>query len=111
MVPSGPLPVPEDSAGLPLGDRLQETETVLRGRGFREMPVLAWAALEAAKDGTRPNFIEKALRLAPGTPGVLFEAARQSGGTGAYGKAVFALFASFPGMIWLLSTLGVALGL
>lgn len=111
LVPRGPLPVPEDSAGLPLGDRLQAAETVLRGRGFREMPVLAWAALEAAKDGTRPNFIEKALRLAPRTPGVLFEAARQSGGAGAYGKAVLALLASFPGMIWLLSTLGVALGL
>ncbi len=110
-VPTGPLPVPEASAGLPFGERLQQAEAVLRGRGFRELPVLAWAALDAAKGGTRPNFVQKALRLAPRTPGVLFEAARQSGDMGAYTRATFSLLQSFPGVVWLLSTLGGALGL
>jgi tetratricopeptide (TPR) repeat protein len=109
-VPSGPLPVPEQGADLPFGERLQEAEMALRERGFRELPILAWAALDAAKDGTRPNFIEKALRLAPRTPGVLYEVGRQRGDAGAFPKAAFALLKSFPGLLWLLSTFGVALG-
>ncbi len=109
-VPSGPLPVPEQAADLPFGERLQEAEAALRERGFRELPLLAWAALDAAKDGTRPNFIEKALRLAPHTPGVLYEVARQRGDRGAFPKAVSALLESFPGLLWLLSTFGIALG-
>lgn len=110
-VPAGPLPEPEDAVGLPFGERLQRAETGLRDRGFRELPVLAWAALEAAKDGTRPNFLQKAVRLAPRTPGVLYEAARQSGKRSGYSTAALSLLQSFPGVVWLLATLGVAGGL
>ena len=110
-VPTAPLPEPELVAELPFGVRLEQAEVLLRERGFRDLPVLAWAALDAAKDGTRPNFVEKALRLAPTTPGILFEAARQSRDRWAGVMAAFSLLGSFPGMLWLLSTLGVALGL
>ena len=110
-VPTAPLPEPEAVAELPFGLRLEQAEVLLRERGFRDLPVLAWAALDAAKDGTRPNFVEKALRLAPTTPGILFEAARQSRDRWTYVKAAFSLLDSFPGMLWLLSSLGVALGL
>ncbi len=110
-VPTAPLPRPEAAADLPFGLRLEQAEMFLRARGFRDLPVLAWAALDAAKDGTRPNFVEKAVRLAPTTPGILFEAARQSRDRWAYVTAAFSLLDSFPGMLWLLSSLGIALGL
>ena len=105
-VPTGPLPEPEGAAALPAADRVLAAAAVLRERGYHELPVLAWALLDAARAQKQDALAERAVELAPGTPGVRFEAARLTGNPLEVVAAVRALGSDLPGLLWLLALAG-----
>jgi tetratricopeptide (TPR) repeat protein len=110
VVPTGPLPEPESGATQPPVERVQKAAQALRERGFEELPILAWALLETARAEGRPELVEKAVELAPGSPGVRFEAARISGDPLEFLFALRALSTSLPGALFSLALAAVVLG-
>ncbi|MFI5316386.1 MAG: hypothetical protein ACHQ6T_11845, partial [Myxococcota bacterium] len=110
LVPTGPLPEPESSAQAPTPDRVLAAATALRDRGFDELPILAWALLETARSEGRPELVERAVELAPDSPGVRFEAARISSDPLQLALALRALATSLPGALFALAFAGVVLG-
>ena len=110
VVPTGPLPEPETAAALPTAERVQKAAEALRERGFEELPILAWALLETARAEKRPELVEKAVELAPGSPGVRFEAARISGDPLEVFFALRALATSLPGALFALSLAAIVFG-
>jgi tetratricopeptide (TPR) repeat protein len=110
FVPTGPLPEPETAAALPTAERVQKAAQALRDRGFEELPILAWALLETARAEGRPELVEKAVELAPGSPGVRFEAARISGDPLQLLFALWALATSLPGALFSLALAAIVLG-
>ena len=108
-VPSGLGSPPEWGRDLPVAERVTRAESELNERGYYELPVLAWALLDPAS-ATRET-IERAVELAPHTPSVLFEAARQLRSPAQLAAAVSALLKSFPGIVWLLTLSGAAFGI
>jgi hypothetical protein len=109
-VPTSPLPEPESSAGVPPPDRVQRAAQSLRDHGFEELPILAWALLETARSEQRPELVEKAVELAPSSPGVRFEAARISGDPRQLLSALHALATCLPGALFALALSAVVLG-
>lgn len=110
-VPRGLDLRPELSAELPALERIDRGTRQLQDRGVQQLPVLAWSLLQEAESSGDPDLAERAVRMAPDTPAIRFEAARQLGRTGEFASAALALVASFPGIVWLASALGGALGL
>lgn len=110
VVPTGPLPEPEAEAKVPTAERVQHAAQALRDRGFEELPILAWALLETARAEGRPELVEKAVELAPGSPGVRFEAARISGDPKQLFFALRALATSLPGALFSLALGAVVIG-
>ena len=108
-VPRGPLPEPESAAALPTSDRVRAAAAVLRERGHQELPVLAWALLDAARSQQQDELAELAVELAPSSPGVRFEVARLTGNPIAFAGAIGALARDLPGLLWLIALAGVAL--
>ena len=109
QIPSGPLPEPESSAELSTVERVRAAAKVLRERGHRELPVLAWALLDAARSQQQNELAELAAELAPSSPGVRFEAARLTGKPLELVAAVAALAHDLPGLLWLIALAGIAL--
>jgi tetratricopeptide (TPR) repeat protein len=109
-VPTGPLPEPEAAAGLSAPDRVQGAARALADRGFEELPILAWALLEAARAEGRPELVDQAVELAPGSPGVRFEAARISGDPKQLLSALHALATSLPGALFGLALVAIMVG-
>jgi len=109
-VPTGPLPEPETAAQLPTAERVLAAAEALRERGYEELPILAWALLETARAEGRADLVERAVDLAPSSPGVRFEAARISGNLGELLHALAALGTSLPGALFALAFAGVVLG-
>ncbi len=110
VIPTGPLPEPETAATQRPVERVQKAAEALRERGFEELPILAWALLEMARAEGRPELVEKAVELAPGSPGVRFEAARISGDPLELLFALRALSTSLPGALFSLALAAVVLG-
>jgi tetratricopeptide (TPR) repeat protein len=110
VVPQGPLPEPETAATLPTAERVQRAAQALHERGFEELPILAWALLETARAEGRPELVEKAVELAPGSPGVRFEAARISGTPLELFFALRALFTCLPGALFSLALAAIVIG-
>lgn len=108
-VPAGAQPEPENAASLPASDRVREAAAVLRERGHSELPVLAWALLDAARLQDQDELAEFAIELAPSSPGVRFEAARITGDPLEVAAAFAALARDLPGLLWLISLAGTAL--
>ncbi len=108
-VPAGRGPAPDQGLDRPLLERVAAAESELNERGYSELPVLAWSLLDPA--GASPGAIERAVELAPNTPSVLFEAARLSKNPEWLVAAVSSLIHSFPGLVWLVTLAGAALGL
>ncbi|HKC49213.1 MAG TPA: hypothetical protein VKF60_00360 [Myxococcota bacterium] len=109
-VPTGPLPEPETAVTQQPVERVQKAAQALRERGFEELPILAWALLETARAEGRPELVEKAVELAPGSPGVRFEAARISGDPLELFFALRALATSLPGALFALALAAIVLG-
>lgn len=110
MVPKGPLPEPETAPTLPTAERVLGAAEALRDRGFEELPILAWALLETARAEGRPELVDRAVELAPGSPGVRFEAARISSDPLQLVLALRALATSLPGALYALAFAGVVVG-
>ena len=110
-VPRGPGPRPERSASLDAMERVGKAEAALRDRGYTELPLLAWALLEKARDnGGAPDMAARALLLAPKTPSVRFEAAKALRNPAEFGRALLALPESLPALLWLITLLSGAIG-
>ncbi|HTO08193.1 MAG TPA: hypothetical protein VMR86_14175 [Myxococcota bacterium] len=109
-VPSGPLPEPESGAGLSTPDRVSGAAEAMHDRGFDELPILAWALLETARAEARPELVDKAVALAPGSPGVRFEAARISGDPKELFFALRALGSCLPGALFALALFAITVG-
>ena len=109
QVPVGPLPEPEAAAALSASDRVLAAAAVLRDRGYDDLPVLAWALLDAARAQEQGALVERAVELAPRSPGVRFEAGRISGNPLEFVAAIGALARDLPGLLWLASLAGSAL--
>ncbi len=109
-MPTGPLPEPESSAQLPTAERVLAAAEALRERGYEELPILAWALLETARKEGRAELVDRAVELAPGSPGVRFEAARISGDVKQLVMALAAMGTSLPGALFALAFAGVVLG-
>ena len=107
-VPLGLVVPPEVTADLDQSDRVERAHRAFEERGYTQLPVLAWALLDAAGS---PEDLEQIVELAPTTPSVLFEAARRSRDPAQLARSVAALIQSFPGVVWLLTLAGAALGL
>ncbi len=110
VVPTGPLPEPESGASLPTAERVERAAHELHERGFEELPILAWALLETARADGRPELVERAVELAPGSPGVRFEAARLSGDPTQLFHALRALATSLPGALFALALGAIVIG-
>ena len=110
VVPTGPLPEPENGAALAPAERVSSAADALRDRGFDELPILAWALLESARGEGRTELVARAVELAPGSPGVHFEAARISSDPREYWFAFAALARSLPGALFALAFAGVVAG-
>jgi tetratricopeptide (TPR) repeat protein len=82
----------------------------MRERGFGELPILAWALLETARAEGRPELVDKAVELAPGSPGVRFEAARISGDPRQLYFALRALATCLPGVLFSLALGAIVIG-
>lgn len=108
-VPTGPFPVPERAAALPAAERVRAASEQLRARGHRELPVLAWALLDAARAQQQTKLAELAVELAPGSPGVRFEAARLTHNPLELLASLVALVWDLPGLLWLIALAGIAL--
>jgi hypothetical protein len=111
LVPSGPAPAPEAQPGLSPAERLDGAAEAFRARGFSQLPILSWAALEAARAERDPELIRKARELAPGDPGVRFEAGWLSRNPLTLVGSFGALAGSFPALVWLISWGGATLGI
>ena len=111
VVPRGPGPLPERSAKQGTLQRVEHAGSALRDRGFKELPVLAWALLEQAHAGEDGEMVERAVALAPSTPSVRFEAARLSHDPLEFVQSLVLLPRSLPALIWLVTFVGAALGL
>ncbi|HTO52064.1 MAG TPA: hypothetical protein VMR50_01665 [Myxococcota bacterium] len=110
QVPTGPLPEPETAASVSTPERVQSAAQALHDRGFEELPILAWAMLETARAESRPELVEKAVELAPSSPGVRFEAARISGDPRELFFALRALATCLPGALFALAFVAVVVG-
>jgi tetratricopeptide (TPR) repeat protein len=109
VVPRGPLPEPESAAALSTKERVRIAAAALRERGHRELPVLAWALLDAARSQQQIELAGLAVELAPSSPGVRFEAARLTGSPIGFVSAIGALARDLPGLLWLIALLGFSL--
>jgi tetratricopeptide (TPR) repeat protein len=107
-VPSGPPPAPEAQAALSPADRLEGAAEAFRARGFDQLPILAWAVLETARADRDPELIDRATSLAPGDPGVRFEAGWLARNPLLLSGSFAALVSSFPALAWLISWVGAA---
>ncbi|MFQ5515159.1 MAG: hypothetical protein ACE5FG_12090 [Myxococcota bacterium] len=110
----GPGPVPEQLADLGRLARVEQGEQALQERGYTELPHLAFAVLDAAvaaPAGQRATLLERARELAPQTPSVRYAMARLAGDSAEIGAALGALRTSLPGLIWLATILGAAVGI
>ncbi len=108
-VPTGPLPEPERAAHLSAAERVRAASQALRERGHGELPVLAWALLDAARSQQQAELAELAVELAPSSPGVRFEAARQLRDPLELAASLAALIWDLPGLLWLIALSGIAL--
>ncbi len=108
-VPTGELPEPEAAASLSVTDRVLGAAEVLRDRGYAEMPVLAWALLDAARTSEPGDLVARAVELAPSSPGVRFEAARLTLNPLELLQSLRVLLRDLPGALWLISLASVAL--
>lgn len=102
-VPLGYGASPEQLATLPSEERLERAAQQLHERGYEELPLLAFAALQ----DSNPRGLDRAIELAPTTPSIRFEAARRLSSPWELIKALAAMRHSFPALLWL-ATLGVA---
>ncbi len=109
QVPTGPLPEPERAASLSAVERVRKASEALRERGHHELPVLAWALLDAARSQDQAELAELAVELAPSSPGVRFEAARLLRDPLELLAALVALVWDLPGLLWLLALAGIGL--
>ncbi len=109
LVPTGPFPEPERAAALPAAERVRAASELMRARGHRELPVLAWALLDVARANDQPDLVELAVELAPGSPGVRFEAARLTHDPLELVASLVALTWDLPGLLWLVALAGMAL--
>ena len=109
QVPTGPLPEPERAASLSAVERVRKASEALRERGHRELPVLAWALLDAARSQDQAELAELAVELAPSSPGVRFEAARLLRDPLELLASLVALIWDLPGLLWLLALAGIGL--
>jgi tetratricopeptide (TPR) repeat protein len=108
-IPTGLLPEPERAANLSAVERVRAASEALREHGHAELPVLAWALLDAARDQQQAELAELAVELAPSSPGVRFEAARQLRDPLELLASLAALIWDLPGLLWLLALAGIAL--
>ncbi len=109
QVPRGPAPLPESAASLPSSERVRAAAAVLREHGHQELPVLAWALLEAARSQAQNDLAELAVELAPSSPGVRFEAALLTRNPIAFAGAIGSLARDLPGLLWLIALAGFSL--
>ncbi|MGH9886248.1 MAG: hypothetical protein ACREBE_12010, partial [bacterium] len=109
QVPSGPLPEPELAATQSSSERVLAAAAVLRDRGYEDLPVLAWALLDTARAQQQTELVERAIELAPSSPGVRFEAGRITGQPLEFLASVGALSRDLPGLLWLSALAGSAL--
>jgi tetratricopeptide (TPR) repeat protein len=109
QVPSGPLPEPEAAAAVSSSERVLAAAAVLRDRGYDDLPVLAWALLDAARAQQQAELVDRAVELAPSSPGVRFEAGRITGHPLEFLASVAALARDLPGLLWLSALAGAVL--
>jgi hypothetical protein len=109
-VPAGAPLQPEDAARLSAEERLTRGEASLRERGHDQLPFLALAYLGLARAEGDPALARRALDIAPGIPGIRFDAAR----LGRRPEQLLGLArdfgTSYPGLSWLLTAVGGAVG-
>lgn len=110
-VPRGPGPAAEAHAELAPAERIEKAVKALEERGYAEQPLMAWALLEVAAKEPRPELVERALELAPSSPGLHVQAALEHGRMGALFGSVRALAHNLPALAWCLAMLWAALGL
>lgn len=109
VVPRG-LPSAATSRGGQGADHLEVAAKALQDRGFDELPVLAWAMLDVAREEHAVPVIERAGELAMSTPSLQFEVARELRSPAHLVQALAAVPRSFPGLIWLASVGGAVVG-
>jgi hypothetical protein len=109
-VPRGSGPAAESLAHLSPDARIERAVEAMHQRGHRELPVQAWALLDQARQQASPALAVRAVELAPSNPAVRYEAARQLRSPVELVHALIALGQSFPGLVWVVSLVGGALG-
>ncbi len=108
VVPREPLPTADSLAGEDAAARIEVAARAFRARGYRELPILAHALL--ALPAGDPARAERALALAPGTPAVAFEVGRRLGRPMDVARSLGLLLTTLPGVVWLATWGGAALG-
>jgi tetratricopeptide (TPR) repeat protein len=109
VVPRG-LPTAATSKAAKNVDRIEGAVKALQDRGFEELPVLAWAMLDVARQEQAVPLIERAAELAESTPSLQFEVARELRSPSHLFQALAGVAHSFPGLIWLASVGGAVVG-
>ncbi|MCP4003291.1 MAG: hypothetical protein GY725_03765 [bacterium] len=77
-----------------------------REHGYDQLPVLALALLDEARQRSNLLLVDKAVVLAPNSPAVRFEAARLAHSPMDLFAALWALMTRLPGLLWLLQLVG-----
>ncbi len=109
-VPKGlPTAATSSSGGSALA-RIERAAGAFHDRGFAELPVLAWALLDVGRRADAPELVERASEMAPATPSLQFEVARELRSPEHLVRALGAVPQSFPGLIWLVGVGGAVLG-
>ncbi|MBW2280290.1 MAG: hypothetical protein JRG76_06900 [Deltaproteobacteria bacterium] len=91
-------------------ERIESAADALKERGFSDLPGLAWAMLDVARRERMSTLVERAGALAPETPAVQFEVARELKSVPHLLRALAGVTKSLPGLVWLAGTGGAALG-
>lgn len=108
LVPTDALPTPEAAAGANPAARIEAAALAFRARGYRELPAMAQGVLALAPADVAAA--ERALALAPGTPSVAFEVGRRLGRPAEIARSLWLLPTTLPGVVWLATWAGAALG-
>jgi tetratricopeptide (TPR) repeat protein len=87
-------------------ERIEEAAKAFRDRGFDDLPVLAWALLDVARESSDAPLVARAAELAGATPSLQFEVARELRSPAHLLRALVAVPTSFPGLIWLVGVGG-----
>ncbi|NRA01838.1 MAG: hypothetical protein HRU00_04475 [Myxococcales bacterium] len=108
-VPRGPLPTPELQGDPRI--QLDAAAEAWRERGYRDLPVLAWASLAASEDGWDPVLLARAAEFAPDVPAIRLEVALRARSPQQALAGLRAISSDFPSLVWVLTLAGGVLGI